>query len=270
MFFGVWPKSLFRFFHRTLQKNANKLFSQPHSFKLGTVTGACNKPTSESQCELTKNAPNPGCLSLYQILKYSDRKLVNQFRRKLKNQYCIWSCRHVGTVSGQHHRNAHPPFRSLVWWCSVTKVCPTLPPLGRQRTAHPSLSSTSSQSLLKLSSTESVVLPDHLILCRPSPVAFCLSQAFLMSRLSASCGQSVGASPSASILPMNIHSWVPLALMGLISFSSIIIQKQQFLGAQPSLWYIWTWLREKLQLWLDGPLLAKRCLCFLICCLGLS
>ena len=40
-----------------------------------------------------------------------------------------------------------------------------------------------------------------------------------------------------------------------------------------SLWFnshIPTWLLEKPQLWLYTPLSAKWCLCFLICCLGLS
>ena len=51
------------------------------------------------------------------------------------------------------------------------------------------------------------------------------------------------------------------------------VQKHPFFGTQPSLWsntYIHTWLLEKPQLWPDGPFSAKRCLCFLICCLGLS
>ena len=34
--------------------------------------------------------------------------------------------------------------------------------------------------------------------------------------------------------------------------------------------HIHTWLLEKPLLWLDGPLSAKWCLCFLICCLSLS
>ena len=43
--------------------------------------------------------------------------------------------------------------------------------------------------------------------------------------------------------------------------------KHQFFGAQPSLWsnsHIHTWLLEKPQLWLYGPLSAEWCLCFLI------
>ena len=64
-----------------------------------------------------------------------------------------------------------------------------------------------------------------------------------MSRVFASGGQSIGA--SASVLPMNFQDWFPLGLIGLISlqskgvssiFSSTTIQKQQFFGAQPSLW----------------------------------
>ena len=56
-------------------------------------------------------------------------------------------------------------------------------------------------------------------------------------------------------------------------FSNTTVQKNQFFGTQPSLWsnsHICTWLLEKTLLWLYGPLLAKWCLCFLICCLGLS
>ena len=43
-------------------------------------------------------------------------------------------------------------------------------------------------------------------------------------------------------------------------FSNTTVQKHQFFSAQPSLWsnsHIHTWLLEKPQLWLDGPLLAK-------------
>ena len=57
-------------------------------------------------------------------------------------------------------------------------------------------------------------------------------------------GQSIGASASASVLPMNIQDWFPLRLTGLIcllikelsrTFSSITIQRYQFFGTQPSL-----------------------------------
>ena len=80
---------------------------------------------------------------------------------------------------------------------------------------------------------------------------------------------------------MNIQSWFPSGLTGLISFqskgcsrifSSITTQKHPFFGVQPSLWsnsHIHTWLLEKPLLASYKSLSAKWCLCFLICCLGL-
>ena len=41
-----------------------------------------------------------------------------------------------------------------------------------------------------------------------------------MNRLFTSGGQSIGASASASVLPVNIQGWFPLALTGLISLQS--------------------------------------------------
>ena len=70
-----------------------------------------------------------------------------------------------------------------------------------------SLSFTMAQSLLKLMSIESVMPSNHLILCHP----FLLLPSFfprVFSRVSqffSSCGQSIGVSASASVLPMNIQ-----------------------------------------------------------------
>ena len=120
-----------------------------------------------------------------------------------------------------------------------------------------------------------------------SPVVFsCLqsfpaSGSFPMSWLFSSGGQSIFGA-SASVLPMYIQGWFLLGLTGLISlqskglsriFASTTIQKHQFFGAQSSLWsnsYIRTWLLGKPWLWLYGLLSVKWCLCFIICCLGLS
>ena len=52
--------------------------------------------------------------------------------------------------------------------------------------------------------------------CRSCPA----SGSFPMSQLFASCGQSIGASALASVLPMNIQNWFPLGLTGLISLQS--------------------------------------------------
>ena len=66
-----------------------------------------------------------------------------------------------------------------------------------------------------------------------------------MSWFFTSGGQSVGASTSAAVLPMNIQGWFHLELTGLISLlskglsrvlSNTTIRKHQFFSAQPSLW----------------------------------
>ena len=106
------------------------------------------------------------------------------------------------------------------------------------------------------------------------PVSSCLqsfpaSESFQISKLFASGGQSIGVSASTSILPMNIQDWLPLGWTGYISllskglswvFSNITVQKHQFFGAQLSLYpnsHNHTWLLEKPQPWLDGPLFVK-------------
>ena len=65
-------------------------------------------------------------------------------------------------------------------------------------------------------SLELVMLSIHLVLWHP--FSFCLqsfpaSESFPMSQLFASGGQSIGASASASVLPMNIQGWFPLGLL---------------------------------------------------------
>ena len=50
--------------------------------------------------------------------------------------------------------------------------------------------------------------------------SFPASGSFPMSQIFASGGQSIGASASASVLPMNTQSWFPLGLIGFISLIS--------------------------------------------------
>ena len=116
------------------------------------------------------------------------------------------------------------------------RVCPNSCPLSQW--CHPTISS----SVVPFSS------------CLQS---FPASRSFPMSWPFTSCGQSIGASISASVLPMNIQDWSPLGLTGLISlqskglsraFSNTTLQKHQFFSAQPSLWsssHSRTWLLEK-------------------------
>ena len=115
-------------------------------------------------------------------------------------------------------------------------------------TSQAPLFSTICRSLLKFMSFESVMLLNHLILFCPfffHLQSFPASWSFPVSWLFASGGQSIGASASASVFPMNIQGWFPVGLTGLISllskglsrvFSSTTIQKHQFFTTQPSIW----------------------------------
>ena len=70
--------------------------------------------------------------------------------------------------------------------------------------------------------------------------SFPASGSFPVSQLSTSDSQSIGASASASVIPMNIQGWFLLGLTGLISlqpkglsriFSNTIVEKHQFFSA---------------------------------------
>ena len=110
------------------------------------------------------------------------------------------------------------------------------------------LSITNSQSLLKLMSIESVmpVQPSH-PLSPPSPPAFNLSQHQGLFQWVSSL-QSIGASASASVLPMNIQDWFPLGWTDWLSlqskglsrvFSDTTVQKHQCFGTQFSHIHMW-------------------------------
>ena len=77
-----------------------------------------------------------------------------------------------------------------------------------------SLSFTISRSLFELMSIESMMPSNHLVLCCPLllPSVFPISSVFPNDL---ALPISIGASASASVLPMNIQGWYPLGLTGL-------------------------------------------------------
>ena len=123
-----------------------------------------------------------------------------------------------------------------------------------------SWSFTISRSLLKLMSIEVGRTSNYPVLCCPLlllPSIFPSIRVFsnelaLLIRWPKYCSLSFSISPS-----MNVQDWFPLGLTGLISlqykglwrvYSNTTVQKHQFFGAQPSLWFnshIHTWLLEK-------------------------
>jgi len=128
-------------------------------------------------------------------------------------------------------------FLSCVWFSAT--------PWTAARQA--SVSITNSQSPPKPISIESMMPSNHLILCRPLlllPSSLPASGSFPMSQFFTTGGQSIGASVSTSVLPMNIQDWFPLGWTGWISFqskgfsrifSNTTVQKHQFFEAQLSL-----------------------------------
>ena len=144
--------------------------------------------------------------------------------------------------------------------CSVSQSCPTLcnPMDGMQHAGFPSpspapgvCSNSCPLSGWCYPTISSSVFPFFYLQSYPA------SGSIPMNQLFASGGQSIGASASASVLPMNVEDWIPLRWTGLISlqskglsrvFSNTTIQKHQFFNTQPSLWsnsHIHSWLLEK-------------------------
>ena len=129
--------------------------------------------------------------------------------------------------------------------CCLFKLCLTL--------WHPvvwisqgPLSSTVSQSLLKFIFIESVMLSNHFFLCYPP-----LLLPSILPSIRDFSSESIlcirwPRDWTFSILPMNIQGWFSLGLTNLISlkskgfsrvFSSTMIRKHQFFGAQPFLFF---------------------------------
>ena len=143
--------------------------------------------------------------------------------------------------------------------CSVAKSCPTLcDSVNCSTSDFPVLHYLPEVAQTHVHWVSDSIQPSH-PLSPPSPTAFSLShhQGLFQWVDSASGGQSITASGSASVLPINIQGGFPLGMTDLISlvskglsrvFSSITIWKLHFFGSQPSLWFnspIRTWLLEK-------------------------
>ena len=133
-------------------------------------------------------------------------------------------------------------WNSSVQFSSVAQSYPTLRPHEPQHARPPCPSPT--PGACSNSSPWSQWIPsNHLVLCHPLlflPSIFTASESSPMSQFFSSGGQSVGASASASVVPMNIQDWFPLEMTGLISlqakglsrvFSNTTVQKHQFFSA---------------------------------------
>ena len=145
-----------------------------------------------------------------------------------------------------------------------------------------SLSITSSQCLLRLTSIESVMPSNRLILCHAFSFhlqSFPASGSFQMSQFFASGGPSIGVSASASVLPMNIQDWsfrmdwFNLAVWGTLrslfqhhSSKASFLQRSAFFTVQLSHPYMTTGKTIALTRWT----FVGKVICLLIYCLGWS
>ena len=153
----------------------------------------------------------------------------------------------------------------LVWirflfllFCSVAQSCPTLcNPKDCSMLGLPVHHQLPEFTQNHVHWVSDAIQPSHPVTTFSScPQSFPPSGSFPVSQLFASGGQSIGASASPSVLPVNIQGWFPLGLTGWISlqckglsrvFSNTTIQKHQLFSTQLSLWsnsHIHTWLRR--------------------------
>ena len=151
---------------------------------------------------------------------------------------CSSECKKVACTTG--HIFSLLFTAGFIYCCSVIQLCPTLcDPMDFSMPGFPVL-----HYLLEFAQTHvhcvgNAIQPISfsVILFFSCLQSFTASGPFPVSQIFASCGQSTGASASASVLPRNIQSWFPLGLTGLIYlpakglsrvFASTTVQKHQF------------------------------------------
>ena len=138
--------------------------------------------------------------------------------------------------------------RILEWVSSVqfsrSVVSDSLRPHGLQHAGLPCPSPTPRACSYPSSWSCYPTISSSVVLFSSCLQSFPTLRSFPMSQFFASGGQSIGASASTSVLPMNIQDWFPLGFTGLISlqskglsrvFSNTTIQKHEFFSAQMSL-----------------------------------
>ena len=167
-------------------------------------------------------------LTVSKLTPLNSPKLIIQ---KIKVIAVLFSCSGMSNSLWPHGLQ-HPTFPHP---SPSPRVCSNACPLSQW--CHPTISSSA--------------IPFNLQSSRPSIRVFSTRQLF------ASGGQSIGASVSASVLPVNILGWFPLGWTGWISlqskglswvFSNTTVQRHQFFSAQPFLLsnsHISTWSLEK-------------------------
>ena len=137
-----------------------------------------------------------------QVLAFVAAVIKNIFLLTLS--VCLWNLYFI-TLICIWNNSILSSFSSVQFRCSVMSNFFAIPWTAARQA---SLSITNSRSFLRLTSIESVMPSNHLILCRPPlllPSIFRASRSFQMNQLFTSGGQIIGVSASASVLLMNIQ-----------------------------------------------------------------
>ena len=112
--------------------------------------------------------------------------------------------------------------------CSVSKLCPTFcDSMDCNTPGFPVLHYLPEFAQTQVHWVGDTIQLSHTVaLFSSCPQSFPASGSFPMSRLFTSGGQSIGASASATVLPMNIQSWFPLPSEPFFSvqFSSVVCE----------------------------------------------
>ena len=150
-----------------------------------------------------------------------------------------WGC---PCLSNYTKLNRKKRSNSEICCCSVTQSYPTLcnPGLQHTRLLCPSLSPRACSNSHPLNWWCHPTISSSVTLFSSCPQSSLASGSLPMNWLFTSGGQSIGASASASVLPINIQCWFPWGLTGWISLlskglsrviSRATVQNQQLFGA---------------------------------------
>ena len=166
--------------------------------------------------------------------------------------FCFFACPCLFSFSSKNKTNftlreiSHPNYQSKFRFNLVAQSCLTLcDPMDGSMSGLPVYHQLPKYTQTHVHWVGDAMQPSH-PLSSPSPPARNLSQHWSPFQWVSftSGGQRIGASASASVIPMNIWDWFHLGLTGWISlqskglsrvFSNTTVQKHQFFGAQLSL-----------------------------------
>ena len=161
----------------------------------------------------------------FNSLQQQREKNVFQLHKKLRFiliLHLLWNLKKIFSFKTKHNVTSflHGSFCSVQFSCSV--VFDSLQSHGLQhpRLPCPSPAPGACSNSCPLSRWCHPTITSSVVPFSSRLQSFPATGSFQMSQFFASGGQSIGASASASVLPVNIQGWFPLRMIGLISMLS--------------------------------------------------